>query len=156
MLNHYSRRIVINAVALKQHINVTQRGKLSPRMPSNLAPPCASVYLSALPGAASVEAFGNDTLFSVEEQDSLTNASQITTNQGVIQALQQLGGVGNGTNSTLQASNTQVNVQATQEQENVEGTLVNVGEGHQGVVIINTNDETGAVGECLEGLAMFR
>ena len=123
-------------------------------MPSNLVSPRACVYPSALPGAASVEAFGNGTLFSVEQQDSLTNASQTTSNQGVIQTLQQLGGVGNGTNGTLQSSNTQVNIQATQEQENVEGTLVNVGEGHQGVVIINTNDETGAVGERRGGLAM--
>ena len=95
-------------------------------------------------GDARVDVTG-DARFSVEEQDGLTNASQSTSNQGVVQALQQLTGDGSG--GGLQAANTQVNVQATQEQQNANGTFVHVQEGHQGVVIINTNDESGALGE---------
>ncbi|XP_043198865.1 uncharacterized protein LOC122368721 [Amphibalanus amphitrite] len=98
------------------------------------------------PGESDAELeVSGDALFFIEEQDGLTNASQITSNQGVIQTLQEL--TGNGTGDGQQASNTQVNVQATQEQENANGTFVHVQEGHQGVVIINTNDESGAIVE---------
>ena len=50
----------------------------------------------------------------------------------------------------------QVNIQSSQLQQNVEGTLVNVNAGNEGVVIVNTNDpDTGLVSKSTAGSAQF-
>ena len=50
----------------------------------------------------------------------------------------------------------QVNIQSSQLQQNVEGTLVNVNAGNEGVVIVNTNDpETGLVSKSAVGPSQF-
>lgn len=86
---------------------------------------------------------GQATAVSTQQQSGLGGATQVTNNQGVIQALQEAKGGGGGTGE--QSSNNQVNIESNQLQQNVNGTLVNVHEGNQGVVIVNTNDNTGAV-----------
>ncbi|XP_043233018.1 uncharacterized transmembrane protein DDB_G0289901-like [Amphibalanus amphitrite] len=90
---------------------------------------------------------GEASAVSVQQQSGLGGATQTTNNQAVINALQQAAGGGaGGAGSGEQSSNNQVNINSSQLQQNVEGTLVNVNSGNKGVVIVNTNDpETGIV-----------
>ncbi|XP_043198872.1 uncharacterized protein LOC122368726 [Amphibalanus amphitrite] len=81
---------------------------------------------------------------SVQKQTGLGGATQSTVNQGTIESLQRAEGGGGG---GRQSSDNQVTINSSQLQQNVDGTLVNVQAGHEGVVIINTNDETGGIGE---------
>ena len=82
---------------------------------------------------------------SVQKQTGLGGATQTTINQGDIKSLQRSEGGGGG---GQQSSDNKVTINSSQLQQNVNGTLVNVQGGHQGVVIINTSDESGAIGEC--------
>lgn len=85
---------------------------------------------------------GTATAVSVQQQTGLGGATQTTNNQGVIQALQQAqGGSGGGG----QSSDNQVVINSSQLQQNVDGTLVNVQPGSQGIVIVNTQDPTGEI-----------
>ena len=87
---------------------------------------------------------GQASAVSTQQQTGLGGATQTTNNQGVIQALQQAGG-GNsgGGGGGTQSSNNQVNIVTNQEQQNVEGTLINVHGGNEGTVIVNTNEGGG-------------
>ena len=117
---------------------------------------------------------GDARAVSVQQQTGLGGATQTTSNQGVVQSLQQAfgGGVGDGDSNSgsdsgdsdssdsdsgdsdsgnsdigsggggQQVSNSQVNIQSNQQQQNVEGSLINVQGGNEGLVIVNTNQRS--------------
>ncbi|KAF0303230.1 hypothetical protein FJT64_024809 [Amphibalanus amphitrite] len=80
---------------------------------------------------------------SVQKQTGLGGATQATNNQGAVQALQTTGtGSSDGSDSGSggagrQVSNNQVNIVSSQQQQNVEGSLINVQGGNKGVVMVN-------------------
>ena len=90
---------------------------------------------------------GEASAVSVQQQTGLGGATQVTNNQGVINALQQASGGAGGGGGGSQSFDREVSIQPTQLPQNVIGTLVNVHDGNQGIVIINTNDVGETVGE---------